>query len=73
VLKDPKGIFGYQNVGVVIKKSVANREGAAFTQTINKVSSLLTQKAIIALDTAVEVDNENAATVARKFLSANHL
>jgi osmoprotectant transport system substrate-binding protein len=73
VLADPKGIFGYQNVGMVITKSVASKEGPAFIQTINQVSALLTQKAMIALDTAVEVDNENAATVAKKFLAANHL
>jgi osmoprotectant transport system substrate-binding protein len=73
VLKDTKFIFGFQNVGMVIKASVAKAEGSAFTSTINKVSALLTQKAIIALNAAVEVDQQSAASVAKSFLKANHL
>jgi osmoprotectant transport system substrate-binding protein len=73
VLKDTKFIFGFQNVGMVVKTSVAKAEGSAFTTTINKVSALLTQKAIIALNSAVEVDKQNPATVAKAFLRANHL
>jgi osmoprotectant transport system substrate-binding protein len=73
VLKDTKFIFGFQNVGMVIKTSVAKAEGSAFTSTINKVSALLTQKAIIALNAAVEVDKQNPATVAKAFLKANGL
>jgi osmoprotectant transport system substrate-binding protein len=73
VLKDTKFIFGFQNVGMVIKASVAKAEGSAFTTTINKVSALLTQKAIIALNSAVEVDKQNPASVAKAFLKANHL
>ena len=59
VLKDTKFIFGFQNVGMVVKKSVATAEGSAFTSTINAVSTLLTQKAIIALNSAVEVDKKS--------------
>jgi osmoprotectant transport system substrate-binding protein len=73
VLSDPKGIFGYQNVGIVAKASVVKAEGPAFLQTINKVSALLTQKAIISLNAAVEQDQQPAATVAKAFLKANHL
>jgi len=73
VLKDTKFIFGFQNVGMVVKASVAKAEGPAFISTINKVSALLTQKAIIALNSAVEVDKQNPATVAKAFLKANHL
>jgi len=73
VLKDTKFIFGFQNVGMVVKTSVAKAEGSAFTSTINKVSALLTQKAIIALNSAVEVDKQNPATVAKVFLKDNHL
>jgi osmoprotectant transport system substrate-binding protein len=73
VLKDTKFIFGFQNVGMVVKSSVAKAEGSAFTSTINKVSALLTQKAIIALNSAVEVNKESAAKVAAAFLKANHL
>jgi len=73
VLKDTKFIFGFQNVGMVVKTSVAKQEGSAFISTINKVSALLTQKAIIALNSAVEVDKQSAASVAKTFLRANHL
>ena len=73
VLTDTKFIFGFQNVGMVVKTSVAKAEGSAFISTINKVSALLTQKAIIALNSAVEVDKQNAATVAKTFLKANGL
>lgn len=73
VLKDTKFIFGFQNVGLVLKKSVATAEGPAFVSTINKVSKLLTQKAIIALNAAVELDQQSPAAVAKAFLKANHL
>ncbi len=73
VLKDTKFIFGFQNVGMVVKKSVATAEGSAFTQTINAVSKLLTQNVIITLNSAVEVNKESAAKVAAAFLKANHL
>ncbi|HUY59658.1 MAG TPA: glycine betaine ABC transporter substrate-binding protein [Solirubrobacteraceae bacterium] len=73
VLKDTKFIFGFQNVGMVVKKSVATREGSAFTSTINAVSRLLTQSTIIDLNSAVEVNKEQPAAVAHAFLKANHL
>jgi osmoprotectant transport system substrate-binding protein len=73
VLKDTKFIFGFQNVGMVVKTSVAKAEGSAFTSTINKVSALLTQKAIIALNSAVEVDKQSASKVAAAFLRDNKL
>jgi osmoprotectant transport system substrate-binding protein len=73
VLKDTKFIFGFQNVGLVVKQSVATAEGPAFTSTVNSVSRLLNQKAIIALNSAVEVDKQSAAKVAAAFLKANHL
>jgi osmoprotectant transport system substrate-binding protein len=73
ILKDTKFIFGFQNVGLVVKQSVATAEGPTFTSTVNAVSRLLTQKAIIALNSAVEVDQQPAAKVAATFLKANHL
>lgn len=73
VLKDTKFIFGFQNVGLVVKQSVAKSEGSAFTTTVNKVSKLLTQQAIIALNSAVEVDKKSASSVAKAFLKVNHL
>lgn len=73
VLKDTKFIFGFQNVGMVVKKSVATAEGMAFTSTINAVSRLLTQSTIIDLNAAVELNKEQPTAVAHAFLKANHL
>jgi glycine betaine/choline ABC-type transport system substrate-binding protein len=73
VLKDPKFIFGFQNVGLVASTSAVKAEGPAFMKTINKVNKLLTQKAIVALNAAVELDQQSPASVAKKFLQANHL
>jgi osmoprotectant transport system substrate-binding protein len=73
VLKDTKFIFGFQNVGLVVKKSVAAAEGPTFVATVNRVSALLTQNAIIALNAAVELDQQSPATVAHAFLKANHM
>ena len=54
-------------------KSAVQAEGPAFLKTINKVSALLTQKAIITLNAAVELDQQSPASVAKAFLKANHL
>jgi osmoprotectant transport system substrate-binding protein len=73
VLKDTKFIFGFQNVGMVAKASAVQAEGPDFVQTINKVSALLTQTAIIRLNAAVELDQQSPAAVAKAFLRANHM
>jgi osmoprotectant transport system substrate-binding protein len=73
VLTDPKHVFGYQNVAPVIKKSVLAAEGPAFEQTLNKVSSLLTLKAIQQMNAAVSIDKQSATSVAQQFLKANGL
>jgi len=73
VLADPKHVFGYQNVAPVVRKSVLAAEGPAFEQTLNKVSSLLTIKAIQQMNAAVSLDKQAPAAVARQFLAANGL
>jgi osmoprotectant transport system substrate-binding protein len=72
-LTDPKNIFGFQNVAPIVKASVLNKEGPAFAQTLNKVSSLLTLPAIRKMNFATEIDKESPASVAHKFLAANGL
>jgi osmoprotectant transport system substrate-binding protein len=73
VLADPKHVFGFQNVAPVVRKTVLTAEGPAFEETLNKVSALLTIKAIQQMNAAVSIDKQSAATVARQFLSANGL
>jgi osmoprotectant transport system substrate-binding protein len=73
VLTDPKHVFGYQNVGLIIKQSTLSAEGPAFEQTVNAVSALLTTKAIISMNGAVALNKESPASVAHAFLQANGL
>ncbi len=73
VLTDPKHITGFQNVAPIVKTSVATAAGSTFAKTVNAVSSKLTLPAIIAMNKAVEVDKQSAASVASKFLKANGL
>jgi osmoprotectant transport system substrate-binding protein len=73
VLSDPKHVFGFQNVAPIVKKSVLAAEGTAFAQTLNKVSSLLSIKAIQQMNAAVSIDKQSATSVASQFLKANGL
>ncbi|MFZ0040299.1 MAG: glycine betaine ABC transporter substrate-binding protein [Solirubrobacteraceae bacterium] len=73
VLTDTKKLFGFQNVAPVVKQSLVSSEGPAFSQTLNKVSALLTLPAIIKMNAAVQLDQQSPATVAHTFLAANGL
>ena len=66
-------MFGFQNVAPVVKKSVVAAEGPAFSDTINKVSALLTLPAIQKMNAAVALEQQSPATVAHQFLAANGL
>lgn len=69
ILSDPKNIFGYQNVAPVVRKSVLKREGPAFEQTLNAVSSRLTTKVMQRMNAEVVLDHRTSAAVARRFLT----
>jgi osmoprotectant transport system substrate-binding protein len=74
VLKDPKNIFGFQNIALVIdQKKLAALGGNSFMSIINAVNKLLTTPAVVAMNKAVAIDKQPAATVAHSFLQANHL
>ena len=72
-LRDPKNMFGFQHVAPVVDRDLVGENGARFTSTVNKVSSLLTVKAMQAMNKAVGVDKKPAAKVADAFLKANGL
>src|SRR5947209_13425403 len=73
-LTDPKNIFGFQNVALVIDtKKLQQLGGDQFMSIINKVNSLLTIPAITAMNKAVAIDKQPAASVAQSFLKANGL
>jgi osmoprotectant transport system substrate-binding protein len=74
VLKDPKGIFGYQHVAMVMNKDKYEALGGPqFFAVIDSVSKLLTNKAMITMNKAVVLDKQDEAEVARSFLQANGL
>ncbi len=73
VLADPKKVFGFQNVAPVVKSSLLAKEGSAFSQTLNAVTSKLTLDAIRKMNAAVDIDKKDPAEVASQFLSANGL
>jgi osmoprotectant transport system substrate-binding protein len=70
VLSDPKNIFGYQNVAPVVNKAVLKREGPAFAQTLNAVSSHLTLAVMQQLNADVVLGHLSPAAAARKFLAS---
>jgi osmoprotectant transport system substrate-binding protein len=73
LLEDPKHVFGFQNVAPLVSKKVLEQQGPAFEETLNKVSALLTIPAIQEMNKAVSIDKESPASVAERFLKANHL
>ena len=73
VLKDPKFIFGFQNVAPVISQKVLDKMGPEFADSLNEVSSKLTTEAMQRMNAAVDIDKKKPAAVARAFLSANQL
>jgi osmoprotectant transport system substrate-binding protein len=73
VLEDPKGVFGYQHVAMVMNKDKNDAVGPEFFGTIDAVSALLTNDAMISMNKAVAIDKQDEAEVAKKFLQANNL
>src|SRR5581483_9591288 len=74
VLSDPKHIFGFQNIALVINTKKLNELGGQqFMNIINQVNRLLTTPAIIAMNKAVAINKQQPGDVAKAFLSANHV
>ncbi|MDQ3065579.1 MAG: hypothetical protein M3R12_00305 [Actinomycetota bacterium] len=73
VLEDPEANFGFQNVAPVVKQTLADELGDEFRETIDAVTEKLTNDAIIAMNSAVAIDQRQAAQVAAEFLEANDL
>ena len=73
-LADNKHIFGFQNVApVVSKKLLSGSAGSQISSISNKVSSLLTIKAMRAMDKAAYVQKQTPKKIADQFLKANGL
>ena len=74
ILKDPKGVFGFQNILFVINKPKYEALGGPqFMAIINKVNSLLTEPAMRSMNSAVDIDKKDPADVASAFLKANNM
>jgi osmoprotectant transport system substrate-binding protein len=73
VLEDPKGVFGYQHIAMVMNKDKNDALGPDFFGTIDSVSKILTNDAMISMNKAVAIDKQDEADVAKKFLEANNL
>jgi osmoprotectant transport system substrate-binding protein len=73
VLEDTEAQFGFQNIAPVVDQELAEALGDEFAETVNAVSALLTEEAIIAMNSAVAVDQQAPNAVAGEFLEANGL
>ncbi len=73
VLRDPRNVFGFQNLTPVVSTRVLSAEGPAFEQTLNAVSAKLTTEAMQRMNAAVSIDKQSPADVARTYLQANGL
>jgi osmoprotectant transport system substrate-binding protein len=73
VLEDTEAQFGFQNVAPVVDQELAEALGDDFAETVDAVSALLTDDAIIAMNSAVAIDQQAPNAVAGEFLEANGL
>lgn len=74
ILEDPKRVFGYQHVALVIDQKKLDRLGGdKFMDVIDDLNSRLTQDTVISLNRAVALDGQSEAAVAERFLRQNGL
>src|SRR3954470_24501929 len=74
VLKDPKGVFGFQQVYFVVNKAKYDQLGGQqFGDVIASVNKLLTNPAMQSMNAAVDLDKKDPKAVAAQFLKANNL
>jgi osmoprotectant transport system substrate-binding protein len=73
LLKDPKFIFGFQNVAPIVSQKVLTAQGPEFAAALNAVSAKLTTEAMQKMNAAVDLDKQKPASVAKQFLQANGL
>jgi len=73
VLEDTEAQFGFQNVAPVVDQELADAGGQELADVFDSVTSLLTDEAIIAMNSAVAIDQRSPDEVAKEFLEANDL
>ncbi|WP_367320192.1 ABC transporter substrate-binding protein [Streptomyces sp. HUAS ZL42] len=67
VLQDPENLFGFENVQPLVYKSALSQEGVA---ALNAVSAKLDTKALLDLDSQVQLDNKDPLDVAKAWLKS---
>jgi osmoprotectant transport system substrate-binding protein len=71
VLEDPKRLFGFQHVALVIDEDKLERLGGErFMRVINAVNRRLTTSVMIEMNRDVQVDKQDEALVAERFLTS---
>jgi osmoprotectant transport system substrate-binding protein len=73
VLEDTEAQFGFQNVAPVVDQELAEQLGDEFVEAVDAVTALLTDEAIISMNSAVAIDQRQPEEVAMEFLQANNL
>jgi glycine betaine/choline ABC-type transport system substrate-binding protein len=74
VLEDPKRLFGYQHVALVIDRAKLKRLGGdRFMDVIDRLNARLTTPALIEMNRAVSVEGLEPAAIAQRFLADNGL
>jgi osmoprotectant transport system substrate-binding protein len=73
LLRDPRHAFGWGNIVPVVAARVLTAEGPAFTETIDRISALLTTNTLRRLNAAVDVGNQDPKLVAQQFLEQHGL
>jgi osmoprotectant transport system substrate-binding protein len=73
LLHDPLRSFGFGNVVPVVSSKVLATEGQAFANVINGVSAALSLNAIRQMNAAVDIAQQDPATVAKQFLETHGL
>jgi osmoprotectant transport system substrate-binding protein len=73
LLRDPRHAFGWGNIVPIVAARVRSAEGPAFTATIDRVSALLTTRAMRQLNAAVDIFHRDPMVVAKQFLQAHGL
>lgn len=69
-LEDPKSVFSAQNITPLVNKAGAND---TVTSTLNAISAKLTTDQLVEMMKKLSIDKEDAATVAKEWLTSNGL
>jgi osmoprotectant transport system substrate-binding protein len=73
VLRDPKRIFGFQNVAPIVSLKTVKQQGDGFSSTIDRVSQTLTTQSLRQMNAEVVLKKRAPAQVAQEFLRAHKL